>query len=943
MVLKIKKGPRGSRLDLQAWISETIGLRGGRVRVCRRGNDLHILCEASICPDPEAILPALKSAIAANLETWLDSAYQAPVYKVRVYGRQVGMRYPKWTETIAPDQLDRETADLSPKGKGALVWNRTLAGQGDPQAIARYLSETFSPLGVGVKVQSKAIGKTSGSYRRLYISCFSNYSPDSSLLGPTIAQQLRDLNLRGFQDAIVRSLVRGEATANWTLIVDLTPSEVMLRAWGRWGDVPAIARLLNSSLAESGVTVSGIGKESTLHLFCQAPTTPDQKLVSYKIADLLTSLRPQGIHAAIIYGHLTKQKKPLWVEWLDLPLLGDPERAVSTVTLAEQGDRAAVEFLINRLLNPDLDEQLLTGGIRVQVVRQGDLLHVMLAAPVCPHQSQTAPLIAKFLRQLKIPQIAGVRVYGRMSGQRSPTWNYGLDFIRRQPVPPAPTSKLIRAKRTSAVDTNNHRILDKLPELLLSDSLDLSLASDRISGKLVLVIKQSLIRSGLFVPRMELSRATVVPRERRSQLFIVISEFLSTIVWMALGLLLTLQIDLVLGNILLPAAVIGQEEEGQAVLASSQIVSPYPSFINPLLDEHLGRYHQLLMASGPPDVLIVGSSRGLRGIDPQALRQVLRSQGYENVSIYNFGVNGATAQVVELIVRRILTTEQLPKLILWADGTRAFNSGRKDLTYKVITSSVGYSQLVAGTLVRPTYADSEETIMTLINPYQDVFDIPLWGTRYSHYPKDIDRWFDRVLGSASALYPQRDRLKLLLGEQLQQILPSSMLDQWGDWDILKDPEAPELLTIPGVLDPDGFLPFDLPFDPGSYYQKHPRVPGQYDRDYQAFDLGSTQREALNSLLELTKANHIPVVFVNLPLTAQYLDPVRRKYEQKFRQHMESLTAPRELIFRDITLLWDGGQYEYFSDPSHLNRYGAAAVSEHLANDPMIPWHVLKEN
>ncbi len=517
-----------------------------------------------------------------------------------------------------------------------------------------------------------------------------------------------------------------------------------------------------------------------------------------------------------------------------------------------------------------------------------------------------------------------------MSGQRYPTWNYGLDFIRRQPVPPAPTSKLIPES-------------PEVEEELLSDSLDLSLASDRISGKLVLVIKQSLIRSGLFVPRMELSRATVVPRERRSQLFIVISEFLSTIVWMALGLLLTLQIDLVLGNILLPAAVIGQEEEGQAVLVSSQIVSPYPSFINPLLDEHLGRYHQLLMASGPPDVLIVGSSRGLRGIDPQALRQVLRSQGYENVSIYNFGVNGATAQVVDLIVRRILTTEQLPKLILWADGTRAFNSGRKDMTYKVITSSVGYSQLVAGTLVRPTYADSEETIMTLINPYQDVFDIPLWGTRYSHYPKDIDRWFDRMLGSASALYPQRDRLKLLLGEQLQQILPSSMLEKGGDRDILKDPEAPELLTIPGVLEPDGFLLFDWRFDPDSYYQKHPRVPGQYDQDYQAFDLGSTQGEALNSLLKLTKVNNIPVVFVNLPLTAEYLDPVRRKYEQKFRQHMESLTAPREFIFRDLTLLWDGGQYKYFSDPSHLNRYGAAAVSEHLANDPMIPWHVLKEN
>lgn len=926
MVLKIKQTTSGSRSDLQAWISEALGLTGGRVRVRRRGNDLHVLCEASICPEARTILPALKSAIASrdrsddwtkNLDIWLDGADQSPVYKVLVYGRQFGLRYPAWTETIALDQLDRERADLSPRDKTALVSNRTLAGQGDPNALARYLSETLSPLGVGVKVKSKTIGKTSESeaigvppsYQRLYIWCFSNYSPDSSLLGPTIAQQLRDLNLRGFQDAIVKSLVRGETTPDWTLIVDLTPAEVMLREWGRWGDVPAIARLLNLSLASQGIKVSGIGKESTLHLFCQAPTTPDQKLVRYKVADLLTSLRPQGIDAVSIYGHLTEQKKPNWVQWLDLSSKSDPQRAVSAVTLAAQGDRAALEFMLNRLLNPDMDQQLLTGGIRVRVVRQGDLLHVMTDAPVCPNQSQAAPLIAKFLRHLKIPKIAGVRIYGRMSGQRFPAWNYGLDFIRRQAVPPDPTSKLTPEQ-------------ERLEGLLSDDASDLSLASDRISGKLVLAIKQCLIRSGFFVPRMELAGATVLPKSE--QLFIVNSEFLSTIVWTALGLLLTLQIDWVVGNILLPASA-GQES---AAGASSEVVSPYPSFINPLLDEHLGRYNRLLMTSGPPDVLIVGSSRGLRGVDPKVLRQVLRSQGYENVSIYNFGVNGATAQVVDLILRRILTAEQLPKLILWADGTRAFNSGRADLTYKVISSSVGYSQLLAGTLVRPTYNNyaTADSSPSLINGYQDV-----------------DRWFDRVLGSASALYPRRDLLKSFLNEKIAEILPSRLLDKTGAPASLKDPEAPELLTISAILDKDGFLPFDLRFDPDTYYQKHPRVAGQYDQDYQAFDLGSAQGEALNSLLELTKANNIPLVFVNLPLTAEYLDPVRREYEEKFRQHMQSLTAPEEFIFRDYTLLWDGGQYEYFSDPSHLNRYGGAAVSEHLAHDPMIPWHVLKDN
>ncbi|MGK7903319.1 MAG: DUF1574 domain-containing protein [Hormoscilla sp.] len=904
MVLKINFGSDNGRSDLQDWISEAIALVGGRVRVRLRGNDLHVLCEAPICPDAEAVLPTLKSAIASHLEKLLDGRDRSPVYKVLVYGRQFGLRYPAWTETIALDQLDRETLALLPRTKGAVISNRTLASQGDPRAIACYLSETLSPLGVGVKVKSKTMGKSAGSHLRLLISCISNYSPDSALLGPTIAQQLRDLNLRGFIDAIVRSSVRGEETPNWTLIVDLTPSEVLLRAWGRWGDVPAIARLLSLSLADRGVTVSAIGKESTLHLFCQAPTTPDQQFVRYKIADLLTSLRPQGIHAATIYGHLIDERKPQWVEWLDLPSKEDPQRAVSTVKLAARGDLEALEFLLNRLLNPDLEEQLLTGGMRVRVARKTDLLHVMIDAPVCPDQSHAAPLIAKFLRELQIPQIAGVRVYGRMSGQRFPIWNYGLDFRRRQPA--VPTSQPLE------------------DELLCDDSWDLSLAANRISGKLVLAIKQCLIRSGLCVPQMELA-STRVPG-RSSQPFMINSEFLSTIVWTAVGLLLTLQIDWVLGNIVLPAAVIGQEEEGQlASDASSEVVSPYPSFINPLLDEHLGRYHQLLIESGPPDVMVVGSSRGLRGIDPKVLRQVLRSRGYGNVSIYNFGVNGATAQVVDAIVRRILTAEQLPKLILWADGTRAFNSGRKDLTYQVIASSVGYSQLADGTLVRPTYGDSTNANSSprTIAGYQDV-----------------ERWFDRVLGSASALYPQREQLKSLLGAQIANVLPSVKLDRLGN---LQDPEAPELLTIQGVLEPDGFLPFDLRFDPDTYYQNHPRVTGKYDQDYQAFDLGSTQGEALNALLELTKDRDIPVVFVNLPLTDRYLDPVRREYEQKFRQHMESLTAPEEFIFRDLTLLWDGGQYEFFSDPSHLNRYGAAAVSAHLAWDPMIPWHVLAED
>uniref|UniRef100_A0ACD5GW23 Uncharacterized protein n=1 Tax=Desertifilum tharense IPPAS B-1220 TaxID=1781255 RepID=A0ACD5GW23_9CYAN len=61
-------------------------------------------------------------------------------------------------------------------------------------------------------------------------------------------------------------------------------------------------------------------------------------------------------------------------------------------------------------------------------------------------------------------------------------------------------------------------------------------------------------------------------------------------------------------------------------------------------------------------MLIVGSSRALRGIDPVALREALAAQGYADVSVYNFGVNGATAQVVDLIVRRILTVRTVTEV-----------------------------------------------------------------------------------------------------------------------------------------------------------------------------------------------------------------------------------------------------------------------------------------
>ncbi|NJK28482.1 MAG: hypothetical protein HC925_08550 [Coleofasciculaceae cyanobacterium SM2_3_26] len=55
-------------------------------------------------------------------------------------------------------------------------------------------------------------------------------------------------------------------------------------------------------------------------------------------------------------------------------------------------------------------------------------------------------------------------------------------------------------------------------------------------------------------------------------------------------------------------------------------LSSYPSFESDRLDEQLMNYRRYLATHGAPDILIVGSSRALQGIDPAYLQQALIDQ-----------------------------------------------------------------------------------------------------------------------------------------------------------------------------------------------------------------------------------------------------------------------------------------------------------------------------
>lgn len=342
----------------------------------------------------------------------------------------------------------------------------------------------------------------------------------------------------------------------------------------------------------------------------------------------------------------------------------------------------------------------------------------------------------------------------------------------------------------------------------------------------------------------------------------------------------------------------------QQQAARSGSVAQFPSFDSEPLDQQLQLYLSYLSTVGTPDILIVGSSRALQGVDPAQMQQGLARKGYQNLKIFNFGVNGATAQVVDYILRKVLTPEQLPKLIIWADGVRAFNSGRIDRTYDAIIASQGHQKIAAG--IRPQLAKNEPSSQT------KCYQLP-GSCKEQNSPK--------------------------FQFEMSNFIPTDQPGEPSYQNLFYRPSELKIsanLVSLDAIEANGFLPLSSRFNPKTYYQQKPYVSGTYDGDYRAFNLGGKQARALDSVVAFTRSNNIQLVFVNLPLTDDYLDGTRWSAEVEFQQQMQQLSQEYGFIFIDLSEK-ALTQYQYFADPSHLNRYGASLVSREIIANPSIPW------
>ncbi|CDN14190.1 hypothetical protein RintRC_3116 [Richelia intracellularis] len=193
---------------LVQWISQATGISTVGVKVRLRGNDLHILCESLDFPQRWQTLSDLLKALQHTDLDVLTNREQSSIYQVFVYGREKRQARPQWCHRVDLNQLQKHLEEVNQGllaetpvnygvSGGLIVSNESLARQGDPDAIARYLSETLSTLGVAVQVQVKSQTATDNSSSlgsRLWIFCASGYTPDPSLIAEPVAKKLRVLN-----------------------------------------------------------------------------------------------------------------------------------------------------------------------------------------------------------------------------------------------------------------------------------------------------------------------------------------------------------------------------------------------------------------------------------------------------------------------------------------------------------------------------------------------------------------------------------------------------------------------------------------------------------------------------------------------------------------------------------------------------------------------------
>ncbi|PZV17762.1 MAG: hypothetical protein DCF20_05175 [Pseudanabaena sp.] len=626
-------------------------------------------------------------------------------------------------------------------------------------------------------------------------------------------------------------------------------------------------------------------KGDCLYLYSQDPEVNCAAKILEAIApstqDLERSvLFDEGIRRLKLHGNA-------WALGLDLPI------APSAIAAAEIIAALLTSFRQDLQLAPRL------APTKLKLLLQNNCLNLLCETRIPILQAEIALPMLNILRSVNASDhFQSVTVSSRVFGEKKPSWSFEIDLL-------AIGSQNPNTEELAVVENEQDRSIEFIDEDKEERNAWQKLGG--YTGAKLLAVSQAIVGLkwlGQTAPKMLSLQACIAS--------------------FAIGIGATIVIDRTLSNyeqteqptkFVITDSKINLPVKAKDIVAEKGISNkPAPNFNIALFNEKLALLDwQTTNKQRSPDILIVGSSRALRGIEPTVLEKALINKGFKDISVFNLGIDGATAKVVNIQLTQILTRPQLPRMIIWADGLRAFNSNRSDLTYDEITTSVDYKQLQTNLKNKDINSDSLSE-QTAIAPKS---------------PNLIAQSFDLLFTT----FPKRQEVRTSLVKKFDR-----------NTHMLSNSEALIAATMPSTvtaLDPKGFVAFDVTFDPNTYFQKFPMVPGDYDLDYRNFETNGSQFEAFANVVDFCRRNNIELLVVNMPLHATYLDQIRTRFEASFNGRMKEIALREGFTYLDLSQAIQN-QSELFSDPSHLNKKGAIAISQLLAQNPKIRWQALKK-
>ncbi|MFM6198518.1 MAG: hypothetical protein ACKPE1_05125, partial [Dolichospermum sp.] len=585
--------------------------------------------------------------------------------------------------------------------------------------------------------------------------------------------------------------------------------------------VSSITHLININTCVIKVTLP----DNDLYILCENTNLHQTLLDSLQIEE--NNDHQCSLKKVLIYARKLDEDLPKWCYYLYLNQIYQylEQLVTETLTISNSSPLILNESLSNLNLTPleailkpwdncknvsAITRILKTSTIQVMLIPTAELLHKICNRPICPPLYQMSKKFTQFMiRELQISVILGLSIHGGQTANKELVWFHKLNIIEDLRL-------VLTQKFATKSKYRDSQITIQTPAPIAPikypnsrdeevQNLDKKITKDW-TANINNQIKKLLLNSKLFT--------TFNHNINQNPKHQPIGSFA---LCLGLGLLLVLESDLILScilpqvnksnNIIPPLSSLSQpsapEKNNQTKQISTQLnheqhtfnasglindhhnnspVLPLqentnaitillaakpqmPSFNARQLDEQLALYKQrLAIKKRPPDVLIVGSSRALRGVDPLALSRALVSQGYSNLDIFNFGINGATAQVVDCLIRQILEPQELPKMILWADGSRAFNNGREDITFNAIAVSQAYKQILQKTRTtvnNNTINKNKEGSLNKMITKSTTKDINIYQA--------ADNWLNQSLSSFSASYKNRQQIKTILQKKLQNL------------------------------------------------------------------------------------------------------------------------------------------------------------------------------